>query len=182
MNTPIEPTPSLNEPALSGGREVEGKWIVIGIFAFGIVATSTLWIYWKLHMMPFMPLQEVLIEHFPNSSPRVEGGQHRMHKGTPMLLRVVMRVSFDPESETEAAETFVDRVSDVLKPHVEPNKWDELHVHLYQETPEDEIRQKTYELSWKQPEQGNLADEKVADDDPAPGSKTKTPKQKSSAN
>lgn len=148
MNTPTDSNALQNEPPPQV-REIQGKWIVIAMFSFAVLATGTLWTYWKLHMMPFMPLQEVLIEQFPNSSPRVEGGQSKMHKDTPMLLRVVMRVEFDPELEKEAAETFVDRVSDAIKPHVEPNKWEELHVHLYQQEPEKELRQKTFERNWR---------------------------------
>jgi hypothetical protein len=34
------------------------------MFAFGIVATGTMWAYWHLHLMPFMPLQESLAAEF----------------------------------------------------------------------------------------------------------------------
>ncbi len=148
MNTPAESNVESNGSPQPEYREIQGKWVVLAVFGFGVLATSSLWIYWQLHMMPFMPIQEVLIEKFPNSSPRVNGGQERMHKDTPSVLHVAMRVAFDPENEEATAEAHVDKVEEVLKPLVEPDKWEELHVRLFHEQPEKGILKKTYKRIW----------------------------------
>ena len=88
---------------------VSGRWMVLGLIAFGVLTTGALWTYWNLHVGPFRPMQDALAVTFPHSSPRVDGGQRKMHKGTPKVLRVVMRVDFDPVLEPARGETVVDR-------------------------------------------------------------------------
>ncbi|MGV2336082.1 MAG UNVERIFIED_CONTAM: hypothetical protein LVR18_18880 [Planctomycetaceae bacterium] len=52
---------------LPPGRRVSGRLIVASMFLLGICATSFLYTYWTLHLMPFMPLQESLVREFPGS-------------------------------------------------------------------------------------------------------------------
>src|ERR1700691_6004344 len=100
---------------LKPAKRVSGRAVVIGLFAFGIALTSILWIYWTLHTAPFRPLQDALAVEFPGSSPRVTGGQRKMHKGTPKILQVILRVDFDPLTQTKKGEAVVDRVEIVAQ-------------------------------------------------------------------
>jgi hypothetical protein len=91
------PSPtSATTPATSNRR---GRWVVIAMLLFGVALTATDWIYWKLHIAPFLPLQKLLAEKYEGCRPRVEGGQHKMHKGTPKILRVTMKIKFDPSAQ-----------------------------------------------------------------------------------
>lgn len=124
-------------------QEISGKWLVLGMFAFGILATSILWVYWKLHVMPFMPLQMALAEKYEDSSPRVEGGQSKIHAGTPRILRIVMRSEFDPVSEADRAEVRFDQVLEIVRENLDLEEYEQVHLHLYFEQPEQELVQET---------------------------------------
>ena len=80
----------------------------MAMFSLGIVATGTLWFFWNLQLMPFMPLQDALVAEFEGSSPRVDGGRRKGQKGTPKILRVVMRVPFDPTSPEPSAQSQIE--------------------------------------------------------------------------
>lgn len=144
-------TASQTAPPTSHGadpvREVSGRVIVISLMLFGIAATSILWFYWSMHVLPFMPLQLALEEQFENSSPRVEGGQQKMHKRTPLILRVVMRVEFDPEADSEKSEERFQAVAAVVRQHADLLNYEFLEVHFYHPDPENELRQLTINRS-----------------------------------
>lgn len=134
--------------AESGERRAErsglsGRWVVVGMFAFGLAATAILWIYWDLHTAPFRPLQEALAKEFPGTRPHVEGGQHKMHEGTPKILRIVMRVPFDPTAEHSKTERFVDRLIPFVREHHDVTAYDRLEIHLFWPEPEQEIKERT---------------------------------------
>ena len=131
-------------PAESSIRELSGRWVVVGMFGFGIVATGVLYTYWQLQTAPFMPVQTALAEAFADSSPRVEGGQRKMHQNTPVILRVVMRVPFDPIREEAVARRFLVDVARVINGQLDLSEYDQMDLHLYQPNPEQEIQQKTY--------------------------------------
>jgi hypothetical protein len=133
---------------------ISGRKLVIMLFAFGALATATLWGYWQLHMMPFMPLQAALVEAFgKDCAPRVEGGQRKMHKQTTRMLRVVMRVPFDPEiddSETQARIVkYLTQVRDIAENHVDITEYDTLELHLFQENQEQALKQFTVRKNLK---------------------------------
>jgi hypothetical protein len=117
---------------------------VLGLIAFGVMTTSAMWIYWTLHVGPFRPFQDALAAAFPHSSPRVDGGQHKMHKGTPKILRVVMRVEFDPVAELATGEQVVDVVEQIARKHLNLGGYEELDVFLFHGVPEQEVRQQEY--------------------------------------
>lgn len=141
------------------GKTISGSRLVVAMFGMAILATGCLWFYWDLHLMPYMPLQEALAEEFEKSSPRVEGGQRKMHKGTPLILRVVMRVPFDPtatDPETQnTIEGRIERTKELAAKYTEIDQFETLEVHLYFEPKEKELRQKTFSKS--------LHDETAAD-------------------
>ena len=129
-------------------RMVSGRWIVISLFGFGLLLTSLIRLYSKLHLEPFMPLQLALAEEFEDSSPRVEGGQRRMHKDSPRLLRVTMRVAFDPTVDDQKTLNEVnerlDRITAISSQHLQIADYDTLEVHFYQPNPEGELKQQSF--------------------------------------
>jgi hypothetical protein len=132
-------------PEPKPAARVSGRAVVIGMFTFGIAATATLWIYWTLHTGPFRPLQDALAAEFPGSLPRVDGGQRKMHKGTPKILRVVLKVDFDPVTDTRQGQQVLDRVEELARHHIDLNVYDFLDVYLYQGVPESVLREKEFE-------------------------------------
>jgi hypothetical protein len=120
-----------------------GRWIVIGMLLFGVALTATDWVYWKLHVAPFLPLQKLLAENYDGSRPRVEGGQRKMHKGTPKILRVTMKLKFDPAAKD--GKRRVDEFSRELAAFVARNypelaDYEILELNLYWPKPETELK------------------------------------------
>ena len=108
---------------------ISGRVVVVGIFVFGIVVTGTLYVYWDLHTAPFRPLQEALAREFKDSHPLVQGGQRRIRKNTPLMLRVVLRVDFDPNQQP-GADAIVKRVVKLAREHHDLAVYDILEIHL----------------------------------------------------
>lgn len=127
---------------------ISGRKVVYAMFSLGLLATGLLWFYWNLHLQPFMPLQEALAAEFEKSSPRVDGGQRKSHKGTPRVLRVVMRVPFDPNSNDAkvlaAIGDRIDRTIELAKVYSAFNEYALLDVHLFYEEKEQRLSQKTF--------------------------------------
>jgi hypothetical protein len=130
-------------------RRVSGTAVVIGMFAFGITATAALWTYWTLHTGPFRPLQDALAKEFPGSVPRVDGGQRKLRKGMPTILRAVLRVNFDPVTETAKGEEILNRVERLARQHVDLSQYDVIDVYLYEGVPEQAIREREFERKLK---------------------------------
>jgi len=82
-------------------RTISGRWLVIGMFAMGITATSLLYVYSSLHLGPFRPLQDAIVAEFPGSAPRVDGGRKRLNEDSPTILRILMKTEIDPDSDSE---------------------------------------------------------------------------------
>jgi hypothetical protein len=131
-------------PADRTEMRVSGRLVVVALFLFGIALTAGLWIYWTLHTAPFRPLQDALAAEVPGSSPRVDGGQRKMHKGTPKILRVTLRVDFDPVSDTRQGERLLDKVEQIAKQHVDLHSYDVLELFLFHGVPEKDLRQKEF--------------------------------------
>ena len=123
------------------------------MFVMGFTATGILWTYWQLHLMPFMPLQKALFEEFEDSSPRVEGGQRKIHKHTPPILRVVMRVPFDPTSDDEESQKLtqhrLDRIETLAAEHTQLADFEIIEVHLFQEPQEQPRREQQFDIPVK---------------------------------
>lgn len=121
-----------------------GRWVVLGMFLFAAALTATDWIYWKYHVGPFLPLQQKLAGEYPGSRPHVEGGQRRIHKETPKILRITMKVDFDPTTEAgkPRAGNFARRVAAfVAGAYPELADYELLELHFYWPEPEKEIKQ-----------------------------------------
>lgn len=122
--------------------ELSGRSVVLAMFLFGLAATATLWAYWHYHTAPFRPLQEAIAAEFAESVPKVDGGQRKMHERTPRLLRIIMRVDFDPTDDGRARQV-ADRVLELVRKHQDISTYETLELHLYQGVPEEEIRERT---------------------------------------
>ena len=108
-------------------RVFSGTRIVLGLFLFGILATTGLWIYWKLHLAPFFPLQKALAEAFVDSSPRVEGGRH---KKSPPTLRIVLQVAFTPLRGSDPTESMIARTIDLARRYQDLQQYELLEIYL----------------------------------------------------
>lgn len=123
-------------------RELSGRWVVVGMFLFGILATSGLWAYWYLHTAPFRPLQLAIAENIPGSNPRVEGGQRKIHQATPRILRITIRVDFDPEADGERAKQLGETLISLARKHQDLTHYDLVEMYLFHRIPEQKIREK----------------------------------------
>lgn len=148
MSAPNPESGSIPPPRSQG---VPGKWVIAGMFAFGIAATLSLWVYWYFHSGPFHPLQKAIAAEFPKSIPRVDGGQRRMHKGGPRLIWVILRVPFKPEEEEGRSQEVVDRVVELTREHLTMSDWDQLNLRLFYGEPERVIHSKDFQLPLNAP-------------------------------
>lgn len=139
-----------NLPEEGPKRAVTGKLVVSAMFVMGITATAFLYGYWTLHLMPFMPLQEAIVREFPGSAPRVDGGQRKIHKETPKILRIVMKWKSDPtaEDETTAAELerLRGRIEQLVKAHVSFPDLEIIELYVYRLQQEEDTPGRAWEL------------------------------------
>lgn len=126
---------------------VSGRLVVIAMFAFAACLTALLAFYWNKHIEPFMPLQLAIEKEWKGSSPRVEGGQRKISKNTPKILRVTLRVPFDPNSQQneQLAWDRVNAIAEIAKDHVALGDYELLTVNFYQENPGNVLKRRTIE-------------------------------------
>jgi hypothetical protein len=117
------------------------------MFAFGGIATAILWYFWYYHTQPFVPLQKAIAAQYPDSQPRVNGGQRRMHRDTPRLLWVVMRVTYHPIDDKPEAQATVDKVIELARKHVDIAEYDQINVRLFRGDPENQLFKQDFEVS-----------------------------------
>src|SRR5260370_7154001 len=122
----------MNQTSPPQFKTVSGRWVVIGMLAFGVLATGTLWIYSKLELAPFLPLRKALNDEFPQSKPRVEGGRA---KNQPPLLRVVMQVDFTPSETDPRVMKMFERVVPLPNHHLNLSKFENFYLHLIPSIP-----------------------------------------------
>jgi hypothetical protein len=132
-------------PANESGT-ISGRWVVIGIFAFAVLVVFGMWLYIDRHTAPFRPLRRALAREFLNSAPKVEGGQTKMNAGTPHILRIVMRVEFNPNADTAEAKRFAHRVAEFAQQHHDLTQYEVIEIHLYYAEPENKIQEWSIEL------------------------------------
>lgn len=89
------PLPEHRQPSRPWRRS--GTWMVLMMFAFGFGMIGLMYLYWELHTRPFRPLQIAINARYPNSMPRVIGGQQKSQpRDNKSKLRMVIAVDFDP--------------------------------------------------------------------------------------
>ena len=127
---------------------VSGRKVVFGMFALGLTATAILWFYWHFHLMPFMPLQKAIADKFQDSAPRVDGGRRKLQEDTPMILRVQIRVPFDPTETTADSERQssirLKAVEELANEHAALSEYEVLQVHMYYEHVEKQLLQQLF--------------------------------------
>lgn len=137
-------TASVTVDVVRPARSNAGRWIVVGMIAFAMTLTGACWVYWKLHVAPFLPLQQLLAGEFEDCRPKVQGGQRKIHKSTPEILRITMKIDFDPTGQSGEAQT--DALAKRVTAFVAGN-WPELshyvtlELHFYWPEPEKKIKQ-----------------------------------------
>jgi hypothetical protein len=139
--------PNAAPPPGREDRTISGRWAVLGIFLFAISATGGLYVYWKLHVGPFVPLQKALAEKFPGSRPLVEGGQQKIHKHTPRILRITMKVDADPNADERKTEELAERVIALARERFDLSTYEILEIHFFWPEPEKKIHK--WDREWK---------------------------------
>jgi len=115
---------------------VRGAWVAVGILVLGLVFTAVLWWYTDMHAGPFRELRDAIHAEYPGASPHVEGGQRKIHKGTPKILRITLRVEDDPRSDDELVSQKMDRLVSLADRHHGLRKYDRLDVYFVWYRPE----------------------------------------------
>lgn len=148
MSEPItsfsDATPTGTHSATSP-RKFSGTKLIIALFTIALLMSSSLWVYWYLHTRPFQPLQLAISQAFPKSYPYVQGGQRKMHKQTPRILRITLQVPFDPKpaEADEQVEAVVTRLEELARQQVDLLSYDQFEVHLVQRRPEHDSSTRT---------------------------------------
>lgn len=115
---------------------VRGVWAAVGILVLGLVFTGVLWWYTDMHAGPFRELRDAIHTEFPGSSPQVEGGQRKIHKGTPKILRITLRVEKDPRSNDDLVSRAMERLVVLADRYHGLRKYDQLDVYFVWFRPE----------------------------------------------
>jgi len=132
---------------VSSKRSLTGKPVVLGMFLFALFVSVGLWSYWELHTQPFRTLTDQLGETFPHSNPRVEGGKHGMHKQTPFVLRIVMRVQYAPNLNEQKYQKQVSEILGIAVQSGMLNKYEECEIHLYYQPAEQKPEVRSITIS-----------------------------------
>ena len=119
----------------------------------GITATGLLYAYSTLHLGPFKPLQEAIVQEFPGSSPRVDGGKKRMQLDTPTILRILMKSEIDPLSADEQSVREMlalrQRIAELAREKVPLPDLAIIELHVYKLVQEEQILKRSYRLDLK---------------------------------
>ena len=132
--------PARDQPLEPRRRLNGGHWTVVVMFSFALTMILALYLYWDLYTRPFRPLQYAIAEVFPDSSPKVIGGQHKSHKdNSPVLLRIVVDIpveQFDPTVDVEASEERALELCRLAFEHHDVNQYEQIDIVLLQKVPE----------------------------------------------
>ena len=115
---------------------VRGVWAAVGILVLGLVFTGVLWWYTDMHAGPFRELRDAIHSEFPGSSPQVEGGQRKIHKGSPKILRITLRVEKDPRSNDDLVSRAMERLVVLAERYHGLRKYEQLDVYFVWFRPE----------------------------------------------
>jgi len=104
-----------------------GRWLVAALLLFGITATASISLYWKLRLGPYSPYRQALKTAFPEGGPVVEGGNL---PGLPRALRVQLTVGFSPQAGDDRVETIANQVRDLVVARDQAQEYDTLLLDL----------------------------------------------------
>lgn len=120
---------------------------MFGMLIFGLIASGSLWTYWHYHTAPFIPLQVAIADEFHASAPRVDGGQRKIHKGTPKLLWIVIRIEFNPEDDLERTRQITDRVMELSEQHLDLTEFEQINLRQFYGELEQVLHKIDYEIT-----------------------------------
>ncbi len=120
---------------------IPGKVVVILMVLLGLSATAGIFGYWELRTGPFRELTEAIGRQLPGSLPKVEGGRHR---GGPPMLRIAVRVAFEPNAETAETQAVVNQIVRLAQQHADLSQFEEFQLHLFQLAPERRAKQASF--------------------------------------
>jgi hypothetical protein len=118
------------------GPELSGRWAILAVTAIGVTAISVLWFYTDAHTRPFLALRDAIHAEFPGSAPQVEGGRRKMHRDTPRILRITLRVSEDPRGDSSRFTEMIDRLIELADGKQGLTNYDVFDVYLVWYPPE----------------------------------------------
>jgi hypothetical protein len=157
----LTPDPQTNFPH---ERTISGRWLVVGMFVMGITLTSLLYAYSKLHLGPFRPLQDAIVNEFPGSAPRVDGGKKKPSKNTPTILRILVKTEIDPLSKTDESEQQLifmrKRIGELALEKAPLPDLSILEIHIYKLLKEDEIHKRSFRMDLKASTDWNEIDQR----------------------
>lgn len=139
-----ETTPSRETPQVPHRPGIPGRFVVIGLLLFGLLATGGIYWYWTEHSRPFRPLRDVIAYELRGSRPQVEGGSPK--NGVP-TLRIAVTARFDPEAEPARTELFKNRVFTLAREKVDVDNYEVFELHVIGVIPESPTIEKSYVLS-----------------------------------
>jgi len=129
-NLPNQDHPVVND------KVVPGWWFVVAMLGFGVLLTSAVWFYSDAHTRPFRPLRDAIHRAYPGSVPQVEGGQRKMHKGTPRILRITMQVKADPREDDDKVKRLIEDLAVLADRHLALDDYDDFELYLVWYRPE----------------------------------------------
>lgn len=136
MNASISPD-TVSDPQFLG-RQLSGRWLIVGMFVFAGILTGAMGLYWHFYTLPFREYQNAIAAEFAGSSPRAIGGRIKGHRDQPATLRVVVRSEFNPLRNTDQSEQMASRLFELAQEHTAITDYEVFEVHLYQRQPEQE--------------------------------------------
>ena len=131
-NTPTSPA-----AATDTETGISGKWVVLGLLCLGLAGSSVMWVYWYWHLSPFFPVTKAISDEFPKSAPRVEGGRE---KKSPMKLRVIMQVRFEPKKELPEVRHIARRVVEITREKISLEPYEIFDLYLVLREPEQPVK------------------------------------------
>ncbi|MEZ6064294.1 MAG: hypothetical protein R3B90_00980 [Planctomycetaceae bacterium] len=123
--------------ALADSRRFGGRALVFLMLGFGVVMTGIMFAYWELYTREFRPLQAAIAAEFPESTPRAIGGTHKSHlPGHPSVMRIIIRVDFDPRSAEQQAREAANRLTEIARRKIDISKYQVFEIFLTYNDPE----------------------------------------------
>lgn len=120
-------TPAQPEPIHPHQPSARGRWLVAGLLLFGLTATASISLYWKLRLGPYSPYRQALKTAFPEGGAVVEGGNL---PNLPRALRVQLTVGFSPQAGDDRVETIANQVRDLVVARDQAVEYDTLLLDL----------------------------------------------------
>ncbi len=118
-------------------KTISGRAVVIGMFLFAMLMTGIMFVYWEYYTRPFRPLQKAIAARYEDSMPLVIGGRYKSHKpGSPMTLRIVVRVPVDPRDDEQRMREQANDLVAIASEYVNMDQYERVEIFLAHRRPE----------------------------------------------